>query len=125
MSKSKRVLMAILIAPWAVVPVAFLYFLAVAPSDAILGLIFGLAGVSFAYFGTITVGVPANFLLMKFGALRGWLLALVGVAAGVVAAVSTDSHQLGLLWALCGGTVGLVAWGILQWEKEATATSEV
>lgn len=121
-SNQPGIAFAVLLAPWAVVPVTFLYFLATVPSDAGLGLIVGLVGVSFAYIGTIAVGVPAYFFLRRLGVLRGWLLLLVGTVAGVLGAAFVDFHQMGLLWALCGGAVGLLGWWVLQWKNGVAPT---
>jgi hypothetical protein len=127
MDHPKRIVVAALVAPWSVVPLTAIYILANSTwdvSNLVLGLLIGLGGLSFAYLGTVAIGVPAYLLLSKFGYVRAWLLVVVGGLAGHVAALMFDTYQLALLWTLAGASTALIGWAMASTKPKSPTAAE-
>ena len=117
---------AILIAPWAVVPVIVIGGLgssdAGIASDIFWGLFFGVvAGVPAAYFGVLLIGVPGYILLRRFGIERGWSLCLVGFVFPLALSWSSVPTPMSLMLGVCGAAVALTGWLSVRYTESSSS----
>lgn len=112
-------LRAILIAPWAVVPIIALALkggphlsrLELFVSGLFVGTLFA---VPLAYLAVLLVGYPAYRLLKSTGSLNGWTLCAVGMTLGVVGGFVFAGTEAIALCGISGLAVAFTAWRLLS-----------
>jgi hypothetical protein len=110
---------AILIAPWAVVPIVALALkggphlsrLEMIVSGIFMGTLFG---VPLAYLAVLVVGYPAYKFLKAKGILNAWSLSAVGVVAGGLCGLAVVGPEALSLCATSGFAVAITAWLIIR-----------
>jgi hypothetical protein len=110
---------AILIAPWAVVPIVALAAkggphlgrLELIISGIFVGTLFA---VPLAYLAVLVVGYPAYKFLKCKGILNAWSLSAVGVVAGGLGGLAIAGPEALILCATSGFAVAITAWLIIR-----------
>jgi hypothetical protein len=110
---------AILIAPWAVVPIVALALkggphlgrLELFVSGIFVGIVFG---VPLAYLAVLVVGYPSYKFLKAKGILNVWSLSTVGVVSGGLGGLAVVGPEALILCATSGLAVAATAWVILR-----------
>lgn len=122
MTGTRNVVIATLVAPWAVVPVTALFSASLgipntSPIEALSsGTTMGLVGVVYGYAATIIYGLPMFYLLRHLNRLNVWSLSAAGfLAPFALIALPGFPWRMALWWALCGLAVALVAWLLACW----------
>ena len=116
--RTRDFLPAIVISPWAVVPVVVIAGLGTSDagvlSDFFWGIFFSITfALPIAYIGVLCVGLPAYLLLRRYQAALPLWLCVIGASASFAVFFESRHPREGLIAAACGLAVALVATKLL------------